>query len=65
MYDPVTQLLWDAGRQWFGLSRSKILNSPDKRDEFIELCRGFKGYNRTIDAKVDALIKELEEYADG
>lgn len=59
MYDPVTQMFWDAGKQWFGRSRGQIVANPVLLKEFKELLNGFKGYNKLIDAKVENLLKQL------
>jgi hypothetical protein len=59
MYDPVTQLLWDAGKQWLRCSRGQILSDPKRLAEFKELLKSFKGYTKVIDERVDKLLKEL------
>ena len=57
MYDPVTQLLWDAGKQWFGCTRGQII--ANHLGEFKELIKGFKGYTKVIDDRIDNLLKQL------
>ena len=61
MYDPIVQMFWDAGRQWFGLSRGRMMSDPERVSQFKELVRGFKGINQLIDGKVDKFIQELGE----